>query len=89
MMRSVVFLITGKVQGVFFRDSTKRLADQLGITGWVRNCSDGSVEIVAQGNDEVLERFERWCWEGPASAQVENVARENCETEDSDRFEIR
>lgn len=53
--------IEGKVQGVFFRASAKEQADKLGLNGWVRNLSDGSVEIQVEGEKETLKRFLEWC----------------------------
>lgn len=65
--------ISGKVQGVFFRRSAKVEADKLGLTGWVRNNNDGTVEVQAGGDKENLERFVQWCKKGPPFAKVENV----------------
>jgi acylphosphatase len=62
--------VSGKVQGVFFRAETKRQADILGLTGWVRNTDDGSVEILAQGDAEILAELERWARRGPGAAEV-------------------
>lgn len=67
------FLISGRVQGVWFRAEAKRQADLLGVTGWVRNTPDGSVEVLAQADREVLQEFERWCQHGPPVAEVEKV----------------
>jgi acylphosphatase len=57
MMRALHVYFSGTVQGVGFRYTTKRIADRLGVTGWVRNLSDGRVELVAQGADDTLEAF--------------------------------
>ncbi len=65
--------IEGKVQGVFFRASAKEQADKLGLNGWVRNLSDGSVEIQVEGEKETLKRFLEWCKTGPPNALVTNV----------------
>jgi acylphosphatase len=65
--------IHGRVQGVFFRATTQEEALRLGLTGWVRNCPDGSVETVAEGELEKIEEFIRWCRHGPPSARVERV----------------
>lgn len=65
--------IEGRVQGVFFRASTAEKARQLGITGWVMNCDDGSVEAVAEGKRAKLEDFVAWCHHGPPGAQVRTV----------------
>lgn len=73
MLKQVYLKITGRVQGVFFRAHTKKQADQLGITGWVMNSDDGSVEVLAQGEQSVLENFILWCKKGPDSSNVEKV----------------
>lgn len=68
----------GKVQGVFFRASTKEKADELMITGTVRNNEDGSVAIEAEGEELALEKFIAWCKQGPRLARVDR-----CEINDS------
>ncbi len=68
--------ITGRVQGVGFRYSMWRKATQLGITGWVRNCRDGSVEAVVDGSDEALEAIIAWARIGPRAANVVSVELE-------------
>ncbi len=65
--------IYGDVQGVFFRANTRTVADRLGISGWVRNLPDGSVEVLAEGKREMLEELLEWCKHGPVSATVERV----------------
>lgn len=65
--------ITGIVQGVFFRVSTQEQAIKLGITGWVKNCFDGSVEALFEGTDEQLADILDWCSDGPDHAQVDQV----------------
>jgi len=71
--------IEGWVQGVFYRASTVQEATRLGVKGWVRNCPDGSVEVVAEGNKKKIDELIEWCRQGPAGAQVRNVQlrREN------------
>ena len=65
--------IEGRVQGVYFRASAVEQASRLGITGWVKNCPDGSVEIVAEGSMHQLEDLIAWCRSGPDGARVERV----------------
>lgn len=65
--------IFGKVQGVFFRASTKEQADNLGVTGYVRNRADGSVYLEAEGSKRQLKKLLAWCQKGPPAAQVERV----------------
>ena len=66
-------VVCGNVQGVLFRHSAKSAAERLGLAGWVRNCDDGSVEVMAEGPKEKLEEFVTWCRKGPSAAIVENV----------------
>ena len=72
-MKQAILKITGTVQGVFYRDSAQKMADQLGVTGYAHNMPDGSVEVLAQGSQEAIENFEIWCQQGPSGASVENV----------------
>jgi len=69
----VRLVVSGWVQGVFYRHETQMTASRLGLTGWVRNRMDGSVEIVAEGPKEKLEELIGWSWQGPPSARVQNV----------------
>ncbi len=66
-------LVTGRVQGVYFRAATAARADALGITGYVRNLADGSVEVVAEGARKKLEQLHRWTQNGPSGANVAAV----------------
>ncbi len=67
-------LISGRVQGVFFRDTLRRLAEQSGVTGWVRNLPDGRIEAVFEGPDEEVLRLVEWAHNGPRLAEVDDVA---------------
>ncbi|MFX1319796.1 MAG: acylphosphatase [Promethearchaeota archaeon] len=73
-MRAIQALVQGRVQGVFFRAYTRDKAHQLGVTGWVRNNPDGTVECYAQGEDPAIEEFIRFLHRGSPSAYVDNVA---------------
>lgn len=73
------YLVHGRVQGVSFRASAQRKAQQLGLTGWVRNLPDGEVEAVAQGEEAILDSFERWLWQGPEFARVTRVETRSAE----------
>lgn len=66
-------LVSGLVQGVFYRGTCARLARELGVAGWVRNLPDGRVEGVFEGEAEVVEEIVRWCHAGPRLARVEEV----------------
>jgi len=66
-------IVSGKVQGVFFRASAKAAADGLGVVGLVRNLPNGSVYLEAEANEEQLQQFEAWCRKGPTRAIVDNV----------------
>lgn len=70
------FFVTGRVQGVFFRASTRDRALQLGISGYAKNRPDGSVEVVASGTAEALNELDGWLHHGPPAARVEAVRRE-------------
>jgi len=65
--------IYGRVQGVFFRYETENVARKMNLVGWVRNNYDGSVETVAEGPREALEKFIEWCKKGPSRARVDKV----------------
>ena len=77
MKTNVNVIISGRVQGVWFRASTKQKAEQLGLTGWVRNTSDGNVEAIFEGEEDIVKKMIEWCHHGPPSAQVENVEIKN------------
>ena len=66
-------IIEGRVQGVWFRDSTRREAGRLGLTGWVRNRADGTVEVLAEGPEERVRQLVAWCHHGPPHAGVSRV----------------
>jgi acylphosphatase len=66
-------VVRGEVQGVFFRDSTRSEAQARGVGGWVRNCSDGSVEAVFEGASDAVEGLVEWCRSGPSRASVSDV----------------
>ena len=67
------YVVSGRVQGVFYRASARETAVQIGLVGWVRNCGDGSVELMACGEDPSLKQLEQWLWQGPKLAQVSSV----------------
>ncbi len=87
--RAHVF-VSGRVQGVAFRDSARSQAERLGLSGWVSNTEDGRVEAVFEGEPEAVRQMIEWCESGPSSADVEDVSVEQ-ETPSGDLsgFEVR
>jgi len=81
--------VRGLVQGVFFRDSTRRLAVDAGITGWVGNEPDGSVRALLEGPRPRVEELVAWMREGPRDAVVEDVQVSDAEVTGRSRFEVR
>jgi len=73
MKSRVHVIISGRVQGVWFRANTRDKAEQLGINGWVRNTHDGNVEAVFEGDEEHIKEMINWCRQGPPMAKVENL----------------
>ena len=71
--KRVQLIIHGKVQGVFFRASTKDKANELRLSGFVRNREDGTVEVIAEGDEDQLQRLVDWCRKGPELSQVNDV----------------
>jgi acylphosphatase len=79
----------GRVQGVFFRDSTEREARSAGVAGWVSNRSDGAVEAVFEGDDAAVERMVGFVRRGPGHAEVEDLEVHDEEPEGLDGFSVR
>ena len=72
-MRRVRVIVSGRVQGVFFRTGCARVAEQRGVTGWIRNRDDGRVEAVFEGPRAAVDALVTWCWSGPSGASVTGV----------------
>jgi len=90
MYTCVRFTLRGRVQGVFFRATTRDKALELDIQGWVRNISTGQVEILACGEPENVDELQKWLWQGPKFAKVTDVASELVTGEfDVEGFEVR
>ena len=70
-------IVKGRVQGVWFRESTRRKAESLGIKGWVRNLPDGTVEVLGEGNEDRMTDFVSWCRKGPPSAIVKQMIKKD------------
>jgi len=81
-------VVSGNVQGVFFRATTQRRAQQLGVNGWVRNCVDGSVELLACGDESQVRVLEAWLWQGSPQSDVSDVVVEAVELQQHSGFEI-
>ena len=71
------FVVSGRVQGVWYRASTRRVAESLGLSGHALNLPDGRVEVVACGGDPELDRLAAWLWQGPEHAVVDDVTSED------------
>ena len=82
-------VVHGEVQGVFFRDTARRQAGSRGVAGWVRNCPDGTVEAVFEGEPEAVESMVRFAREGPRGADVERVDEHDEEPEGLSGFQVR
>ena len=82
-------IVRGLVQGVFFRDSARRLAQRHGVSGWVANRADGAVEAVFEGEADAVERLVAFSREGPRGAQVESVEVTEEEPEELAGFSVR
>ena len=87
-MPTIRILIKGKVQGVFYRASAREMAEQFGLTGWVRNTELGDVEAKASGTQDQLQQFIEWCRSGPPKAVVTNLTINEIEYEPFDTFRI-
>jgi acylphosphatase len=82
-------VVHGRVQGVFFRDMTRRQASSRGVAGWVANRSDGAVEAVFEGDPDAVAALVEFCSEGPRGADVEEVEVSEEEPEQLSGFEVR
>jgi acylphosphatase len=82
-------IVHGRVQGVFFRDSTRRLAQQHGVTGWVSNRRDGAVEAVFEGEEDAVERLVAFSRRGPRGAEVDRIDVVDEEPEGLAGFSVR
>ena len=87
-MKTIRIKIEGRVQGVFYRQSAQEKALSLEIKGTVKNCDDDTVEIVATGRKEQLDKFVRWCWQGPPRANVRNVTTQELSLQQFNYFSI-
>lgn len=88
-MKTIRLIVKGKVQGVYYRASAKKIADQLNVFGWVKNLPDQNVEIKASAPEENLEKFIEWCRQGPMDAVVKEVVVEELAEEIFTDFRIK
>lgn len=90
VQKQIHIFVTGRVQGVFFRQSTKVMAIKNNVKGWVRNLDDGRVEIVAQGETQDIDNLAHWCKTGPANSRVDEfeLSEENI-SDEFETFEVR
>ncbi|MEO6637877.1 MAG: acylphosphatase [Ginsengibacter sp.] len=70
---SAHLVISGKVQGVFFRATARKIAERYNLTGWVKNLANGNVEAIVSGNKHDIEKFIEWCKQGPEKGEVQSV----------------
>jgi acylphosphatase len=87
-MKHLDIRVKGKVQGVFYRASTKAVADQLGVRGTIKNMPNGDVFIEAEADNPTLEMFLDWCGEGPQDAKVDTVESHDGELKNYRNFEV-
>ena len=88
MIKHLDITVKGKVQGVFYRDTTKAVADQLSVKGTIKNVLSGDVEIAAEGDELSLEMFLEWCKDGPEHAKVTSVETYEGELKNYRNFEV-
>lgn len=85
---AVRFHVSGKVQGVWYRASTREYAVAAGLDGYAHNLPDGRVEVLALGAPDAIDALERWLWQGPPAANVTNVAREAASDDGRSGFSV-
>jgi acylphosphatase len=88
MARTIAIWVSGKVQGVFYRQSTREKAMAIGINGQVRNLPDGRVHIIATGTNEQLEQLLEWCRHGPPKARVNGIESADIELRQFEGFQV-
>ena len=87
-MKAVRVLVTGRVQGVWFRASTKEQADARGVCGWVRNLEDGRVEALFEGEEDDVDAVLEWCRTGPERARVDKISLKPVEEQGHSEFTV-
>ena len=89
MIEAIYIIVYGRVQGVWFRAGTKEKAGELGISGWVKNSPEGTVEIHAEGLNSKLDNFISWCRKGTPAANVTSIDLNSIPLQNFKSFEIR
>lgn len=87
-MKTVHILISGKVQGVFFRETARKIAEGLNIKGWIKNTKDEKVEAVITGEKEAIDDFVNWCRVGPERSKVKDIIISEREKSNFEKFEV-
>jgi acylphosphatase len=87
-MQTVRIIVSGKVQGVFFRATAKEVAEKYELTGWIKNTEDGNVEAMIYGQENKVKNFIEWCKKGPEKAEVTNVVVHQLPEIKFNRFEV-
>ncbi len=87
-METFHLIISGKVQGVFFRETSRKVAEQLHIKGWIKNTFDGKVEALITGEEKEVNEFVNWCRQGPDRASVEEVKISKKQIVFFEKFEV-
>ncbi len=87
-MSTIHLLVKGNVQGVFYRATAKKVAENLELTGWIKNTKDGNVEAIVTGEEAQLEEFSNWCKKGPQKATVVEVIMKQEKETHYNTFEI-
>ena len=82
-------LVSGRVQGVFYRRATKKQADAMDVKGWVKNCPNGTVEVLLCGEESNVYKVRDWLWQGPFGARVDSVQETPVNYENLNNFEVR
>jgi acylphosphatase len=88
-MQTVHLLISGKVQGVFFRQASRKMAEKLNIKGWIKNTPDERVEAMITGEENNINDFIKWCKKGPERARVKEVIVSKQEETFFEKFEVK
>ena len=87
-MPTLQLLILGQVQGVFYRATAKKVAEELDVKGWIKNTKDNNVAAIITGTEEQVQQFIEWCKKGPPGARVSDVIATVVDDENFDEFEI-